>query len=167
MTFTKAELKAYPLLNKIERGLRVVAIDCDYEGLYGTIDEIRYGQDKETENDCILEIIVDFEEPEHGSLEYLYPHLNGTGIGQVIMSEDILGFFFEEAQILAQTADGKAICPDCHKPLEIVRETQYDDIVWTFQNGEYVKENLIGSSDGKRCDQCNAVIDDGETVFAY
>lgn len=108
--FTSAELKQFPLLEKISEGMEVVATNAsEYDGLYGCISEIRYGLDKETENECILEICVDFCVPEHVTdglsendgydamqkyLDEHYPILNGTSISEVIMSEDMLGFQF-------------------------------------------------------------------------
>lgn len=105
--FTDEEKKAYPLIDKIQRNMQVVALEGEsYEGLKGSITEIRYGDQKETENDCILEIVVDFKKPLHGTLEELYPHLNGTGIEQVIMDEGCLGFYFEGETSYPVTAVG-------------------------------------------------------------
>jgi hypothetical protein len=167
--FTKVEEKAYPKLGQIEVGLQVIALkECDYEGLTGRICDIKYGKDKETENETILDIYVDFEEHDYASVESTHPHLNGTGISEVICGEDEVGFKFSEDDTFFTTAEGKAVCPNCYAPLLRVTETQEDDIVWNFENGEYVKENGVGSSNGKRCDQCNGDIDDpNETVFGY
>lgn len=166
ITFSKAELKAYPLLPKIEVGMRGIATEeSDYKGLEGTVSEIRYGDQRETENDTILEIIMDFEEPTHGSLEELYPVLNGTGIEQVIMGEDMMGFYFDGGNP-ALTPEGKIVCPDCYKALDTVTETQYDDITWSFEDGEYRKSNA-GSSDGKKCPECNAYIEAEEDILGY
>lgn len=92
-TFTKVELKAYPLLPQVEAGMEVVALkDSDYEGLFGTIDAVLYGKDKETENDTVLDIVVTFKEEEGRKIDETHPHLNGTSICEVIMGEDELDF---------------------------------------------------------------------------
>lgn len=167
--FTKVETKAYPLIEKITEGMVVIGLkDSDYGGLEGTISEIKYGTDKETENETILDIYIDFEEHEYASIETTHPHLNGTGIGQVICGEDELGFNFDDSSPFYVTADGKVVCPHCYEAMDRVNETQHDDITWTFQNGEYVKENADGSSDGKKCDVCDGFIEDAdEEVFRY
>lgn len=165
--FTKEELKKYPLISQIEIGMRVIANDLSYyKGLKGTITEIRYGNEKETDNDTILEIIVDFEEPQYGSLEHLYPELNGTSIGQVIMDEESLGFYFNGNPI-AQDAKGQIICPDCHKSLNHVSETQFEDIYWNLEDGKWVKSISDGDSNGKRCPYCDARLDDEESILMY
>lgn len=168
--FSAVELKAFPKLALIASGLKVIGLKgSDYEGLEGCISEVKYGTDRETENETVLDIYVDFEEPEYASVETTHPHLNGTSISDVICGEDELGFKFESEEApFYTTADGKAVCPHCYAPLDRVTETQYDDIVWNFENGKYVKENGMGSSDGKRCDQCNGVLEDpNEDVFGY
>ena len=162
--FKKEEIKEYPLLEKIEIGLRVIAINSVYDGLYGTIADIKYDQDKETENESILDIYVNFEEPKNGTLEELYPQLNGTGIDMVIMGEDELGFFFDDAP-LAVSINGKTICPNCYKEIDIVNETQYDDIRWIFKNGKYIKETLMGDTNGKRCGNCDNLLPEDEGQF--
>lgn len=129
--YTQAELIKYPLLTKIMEDMTVVAIDCDYAKLEGVITEIRYGADRETENEGILEIIVDFYIPDEvfTGLEqdsdasdeafnaYVYkhyPHLNGTSIEQVIMSEEILVFYFIE-EGLFRNISGEVIGVDLIK----------------------------------------------------
>jgi hypothetical protein len=167
--FSKAELKAYPLLSKLEVGMRgIFATDDDtsaYKGLEGTVSEIRYGNEKETEKDSILEIVMDFEEPPHGDLEEIFSGINGTGMKQLFLGEDMVGFYFDGGN-LALTLEGKIVCPDCHKALDTVTETQYDDITWSFENGEYHKSNS-GASDGKKCPECNAYIEAEEDILGY
>ena len=61
-----------------------------------------------------------------------------------------------------------AVCPNCYKEIDIVSETQYDDIRWIFKNGKYVKENLAGDTYGKRCGNCyNLLPEDDEQFFMY
>ncbi|PLS19099.1 hypothetical protein CVD28_01445 [Bacillus sp. M6-12] len=167
--FSKVELKAFPKLELITAGTKAIALKgSDYEGLEGVVTEVKYGTDKETENETILDIYVDFEEMPYASIESTHPHLNGTGISEVICGEDELGFKFEEEAPFYTTADGKAVCPHCYVAMERVTETQEDDISWNYVDGQYVKENGMGSSNGKRCDQCDGVLDDpNEEVFAY
>jgi hypothetical protein len=167
--FSKVELKAFPHLESIQSGLAVIALKgSDYEGLKGRISEVKYGADKETENETILDIYVDFEEPEYTSVETTHPHLNGTSISDVICGEDELGFLFQEEDSFHKTADGKAVCPHCFVAMERVTETQHDDISWVFEEGNYVKHSGMGDSNGKRCDQCDGVLDDpNEEVFSY
>lgn len=112
INFTDEELKEFPLLAKIEEGMEVIAMnDSYYVGLKGHICDIKYDEDKETDNEDILDIYVDFEVPTHvtdglseykaydAAQEYLdkyYPELNGTSIGEVIMGEDMLGYKFDQ-----------------------------------------------------------------------
>lgn len=167
--FKKVELKAYPQLEKIQVGMYVVALaNSDYTGLNGVVTEILYGNDKETENDSILDIYVDFQEMDYGSIESTHPHLNGTGIGQVICGEDELGFNIEESIPFFSTADGKIVCPNCYESLSVVRETQSEDITWSFKDGSYVIDGSMGTSDGKKCQTCDGTIEDpDEMVFSY
>lgn len=169
INFSKVELKAFPKLGLIQEGIRVIGLKgSDYEGLEGTIDEFQYGAEKETENETILDIHVDFEEPEFSSVEDTHPHLNGTSISDVICGEDELGFIFEDGAPFYTTSDGKAVCPHCYAPLNRVTETQSEDISWDFTKGYYVKTNGMGDSDGKRCGECDGRLDDpDEEVFRY
>ncbi|MFF2532343.1 hypothetical protein ACFVS2_25875 [Brevibacillus sp. NPDC058079] len=170
--FKMSELKAYPLLPQIEVGMRVLATDeTNYAGLFGSITEIRYGDQKETENDTILEIVVDFEQPENLNLEETNPGLNGTGIDQIIMSEEDLGFKFLSEEFIDYNfymmANRKIVCPNCLYPVERVIEEQYEEITWTFKNGDYEKETGVGRSDGKRCGKCKNLLQDTNEFFAY
>lgn len=166
--FTKAETNAYPFIGEISVGMEVLALkDCDYEGLKGTISEIQYGNDKETENETVLDIHVDFEEHEHAPTEKTHPHLNGTGISGVICGEDELGFKFDYRIPFFQTAEGLAVCPHCHDVLRIVKETQTTGVTWTFKDGQYMKGHVEVQSDGKRCEQCDGLIEDeNQKVFS-
>jgi len=167
ISFKKAELKAYPFLSKLEVGLRGIANDeSNYKGLLGSVSEIRYGDEKETENDCIVEIIMDFEEHDYADVETTNPELNGTGIDQVVMDETDMGFFFDNNP-LAQTLDGKIVCPECHASLNSVSETQYEDLSWSLRDGEWVKNEGAGGSEGKKCPVCDVVLEDSETILAY
>lgn len=101
--YTKEELMAYPLLNKIEVGMSVIALPgSDYEGLEGVISDIYYGDKRETENDTIVDIEVDFKHVV--PVEETHPHLNGTGIDGVMMGEDELAFLIDDSY---QTAKGE------------------------------------------------------------
>lgn len=167
-TFTKVELKAYPLLPQAEAGLEVVALKgSDYEGLFGTIDDVLYGKDKKTENETVLDIIVTFKEEEGRGIAETHPHLNGTSICEVIMGEDELAFFFTDSDKLAQQLDGKYICPSCGVGMSSVTEYQGETIQWDFEDGEYQKSITNGYSDGKKCGECNSKINDEDEVFSY
>ena len=97
-TFKNEELKRFPLLSKITADMEVVALNNNYyEGLEGYIDEIRYGDDRETENDGILEIVVSFIPT--GDLEKTHPQLNNTSVDMVIMAEELLGFKFDDSDV--------------------------------------------------------------------
>jgi hypothetical protein len=148
--FSKVELKAYPKLPLIQKGLDVIGLKgTKHEGMKGKITNVIY-EPNQTKNSSILEIIVDF------------------GDSQSICSEDELGFMFKEDDSFYTTAEGKAVCPSCYVPMDIVTEVQYDDITWRFQDGKYVKENGMGDTDGKRCAQCRARLDDdNDEVFPY
>lgn len=155
--FTKVELKAYPLLPLLETGLRVICLKQEsYEGLKGTITEIRYGNKRETENNSIVEIIVDFDELLHQSVDESHPHLNGTSIGQVVMCEETLGIYFDANP--PRTLDNKIVCESCYESLDMITETQNDHITWNLTDGEWLKTQS-GDSDGKRCHLCDYVFD--------
>ncbi|HDR7922675.1 hypothetical protein [Bacillus paranthracis] len=167
-TFTKVELKAYPLLPQVESGMEVVALkDSDYKGLFGTIDAVLYGKDKETENDTVLDIVVTFKEEEGRKIEETHPHLNGTSICEVIMGEDELGFFFTVSNNLAQQLDGKYVCSACGKGMTSITEHQGETIQWTFEDGDYQKSITNEYSDGKKCGECGCEINDENEVFSY
>ncbi|MDF2879656.1 MAG: hypothetical protein K0R54_213 [Clostridiaceae bacterium] len=163
--FTDEEIKKYPLLSNIEIGQCVLALDNnDYAKLRGVISDIKYGKDKETENEDILDIYVDFEEPEN--LDELYPHLNGTGVDQLIMAEDMLGFYFEAYEVPI-SINNMIVCENCCTEVKIINETQYDDIKWTFENGDYKKENLQGDTAGKTCGNCGERLGNCERILNY
>lgn len=167
--FSKVELKAFPKLELIERGMNVIGLkDSDYEGLKGHISDIKYGTNMESENESILDIYVNFVEMDNVSIDTTHPHLNGTSISEVICGEDELGFMFNSEDPFFTTADEKAVCPHCFEPLVRVTETQTEDICWNFTDGKYVKEDVSGSSNGKSCDTCNGDLEDtNEVVFVY
>lgn len=90
--FKKEEIEKFEGIQDIEVGGFVRANENTvYDGLIGTIIELRYGEEKETDNDSILEIIVDFEEKQN--MDQLYPELNGTSVKSVIMGEDDLHYY--------------------------------------------------------------------------
>jgi hypothetical protein len=151
ITFSKVELKAYPKLPLIQKGLKVIGLKgTKYEGMKGNITNVIYVSDTKAKNSSILDITVDF------------------GDFKTICREDELGFMFEEDDLFYTNAEGKAVCPSCHVPMDIVTEVQYDDITWVFKDGVYVKMNGMGDTDGKRCAQCRARLDDdNDEVFPY
>lgn len=167
--FKENEVSTYPLLEQIKIGLSVIGLQVsDYNGLNGVIKDIKYGQDKETENETILDIYVDFEEPEYSSIEKTHSHLNGTSINQVICGEDELGFLMDEQSGIYLSFEGKAVCPHCFIAMDGVTETQTTDIYWDFKNGKYVKKTGELSSEGKHCVSCNGFIEDFDAkVFIY
>lgn len=167
--FKSTEVSSYPLLEQIKIGLSVTGIEVsDYKGLQGVITDIKYGQDKETENETVLDIYVDFEEPEYSSVEETHPHLNGTSINQVICGEDELGFLMDEHNGIYLSVEGKAVCPHCFIAMDGVNETQTTEICWNFENGKYVKKTGDLSSEGKHCVSCNGYIEDvNEKTFVY
>lgn len=94
--YTKEELEAYPLLNQVQVGMTVIGLPgSDYEGLEGVVTDIYYGENRETENDTIVDIEVDFKNV--CELEETHPHLNGTGIEGVMMGEDELAFLIGDS----------------------------------------------------------------------
>jgi hypothetical protein len=130
--FTEQELEKYPLLDKLEINMDVVAIKTDttdeYTGLFGHITDIIYNKaDMQTEREGnILEITVDFKVPDSvtegvdESIEYdveqswlkeNYSQLNGTSICDVILDETELGFNLSPANGRFYSIDGKYICP--------------------------------------------------------
>ena len=84
----------------IRPGMRVRAVDDDYEGLVGLVVDIRDGEDKETENET-PDIYVDFDIPESAeevaALERRFSALYGEPkkveelpLDLVIMAPDML-----------------------------------------------------------------------------
>lgn len=87
-------------IEKFTIGTQVLCIQEDYEGLIGSIDEVRSGEDKESENEGLYDIYVDFEEVE--GMNQKYPHLNGTGVGGLIMD-------IEDLAIVENVIEGTAV----------------------------------------------------------
>lgn len=159
MKFKAEELAQYPLLSKIEVGQSVIALpDSDYNGLAGVITEILYGEERETENETILDIVVDFEEVE--PLEKTHPHLNGTGIGNVFMGEDELVFAFDHYNQYV-SAKGQLYCKECEELKLRVNKHHAKSESWTWgDNGqEYGNEQ---SSSYLSFDDCGHEVYDVE-----
>lgn len=159
------------ILNYIT-GRKVIGLKgTDYEGLVGAVERVL--EQGETEQPFEIGIVVTFEEPEHSTVEYTHPHLNGTSIEEVIfIDEDIqkeLAFYEEEDDEFSYTLDGKAVCPNCYRPIELVFETQYTDLSWKWnaEEKQYIKSHDTGDSDGKKCPDCDGRIEDEQEVFAY
>lgn len=157
-------------IHGIKIGMKVLALKgTDYAGLQGYITEIRKGSEKETENTPnTLDIYVDFEEMKFAD-DVTHPHLKGTSIHQVIMDENELAFYLNELEkdVYPISIEGMYVCLNCFTPLDYVTETQYDDLVWTWDEGFYTKGNS-GGSEGKRCPYCNVYIEDfQEKMFPY
>lgn len=152
VNYTQEELNEYPLLPKIEVGMAVVALpDSDYEGLGGVVTDILYGEARETENETILDIVVDFEE--HAPLEKTHPHLNGTGIGGVMMGEDELAFVFDvEGTYL--TAKGQLYCDECSELKTKIVEEKTETSTWVWTDKGYVQtvEHGVGLKHFKGCE---------------
>lgn len=163
-------------IDNIHIGMKVFALDTDYKGLEGWIIDVKEGEEKETENESILDIYVAFEETY--DLEKTHPHLYDTwsfpnevippALDCVIMAEDMLAYYQEEEDELPITLAGLYVCNNCDEILDHVFETQYDDITWNFEDGRYIKYNGSGETEGKRCPYCNIRInDDEEKMFPY
>lgn len=158
ITFKNEELKKYPLLAKLEEGIEVIALKgSPYEGLEGEIIELNYNsEDRVTENECIIEIVVDFGEPTAQDRATKYAHLNGTSVESVVMSEDgEIAFMFEECNGY-QLLTGQLVCAWCLEPVSSVEETQYDYIGWDWdpEKMEYIKREPSGDTDFKKCTNC-------------
>lgn len=151
LNYTQEELNQYPLLPKIEVGMTVVALpDSDYEGLGGVITDILYGETRETENETILDIVVDFEE--YAPIEKTHPHLNGTGISGVMMGEDELAFAFDVENTYL-TAKGQLYCNECSELKTTVVQTIEEDHRWEWTGEKY--EHSVSYGDGyKTFDDC-------------
>ena len=167
INFKEEEVKKYPLLTQLQKGLSVFALNNnDYGKLRGEIVELHYGEDRETENECVLEIVVDFEEPSALARKTVYANLNGTSVEMVIMAEDEIAVCFNGVDY--QLLTGQLACENCCKPIERVEETQneYIEWVWNPETQEYVKENSGGDTEGRRCSECAYRIE-GEEVLSY
>ncbi|BCO16097.1 hypothetical protein_gp044 [Bacillus phage vB_BceM_WH1] len=142
--FTDDELFKYPYLNFISVGGEVIALkDSMYDGLKGVIEEVRYGEERETENDCILDIVVTYHATDE-EVAISHPQLNGTSICEVIMGEDELGFLIEAINRDSYlTAAGVPVCPTCLEGIDEV-------IVQTIQTQKYksYKGHLLKQPEG-------------------
>jgi hypothetical protein len=151
-------------LEKLKEGLKVIGLkDTKYEGLKGRITKLL-----KSNNDANLDIEVNFEESPYAPIEYTHPHLKDTNISQIICGIQELGFMFKENSPFYMTIEGKAVCPSCYIPMDIVTEIQHEEITWIFKNGEYIKEDSAKDSEGKRCSKCDARLDDfNDEIFPY
>lgn len=159
MNFKAEELAQYPLLSKIEVGQSVIALpESDYKGISGVITEILYGESRETENETILDIVVDFDTDL--PLEDTHPHLNGTGIGNVFMGEDELAFAFDHYNQYV-SAKGQLYCKECEELKLRVNKHHAKSESWTWgENGqEYGNEQ---SSSYMSFDDCGHEVYDVE-----
>lgn len=163
-------------INEIHVGMKVLAIDSGFKGLEGEIIDIKKGDEKETDNDSILDIYVAFDEPYN--LKETHAHLFDTwsfpdevippSLDSVIMAEDMLAYYQYDEDELPITLEGQYVCIDCITPLDYVTEIQHDFIEWRFKDGEYIKYDDDGGTDYKRCPYCNIRIDDDNmTMFPY
>lgn len=135
MTFTKEELNQYPLLSQIQVGMDVIALpDSDYNGLTGVITDILYGETRETENETIVDIVVDFND--EGPLEKTHPHLNGTGVGGVMMGEDELVFDLNNNGVFV-SGKGQLYCEDCSELKTEVVQTSQSEHHWEWTGEKY------------------------------
>lgn len=167
ITFTAEDLKQYPLLMQLKEGQRVLAIaSSDYGQLLGDIIEIRYGNDKETENECIVEIIVDFDEPDAYLRTTKYAVLNGTSVEEVIMDEAEIAVCINGTDY--QLLTGQLVCEWCANPIIRATETQQCYISWTWDpdKNEYIKEDEGGDTNHKRCSQCDSRLE-AENILIY
>lgn len=163
ITFKKEELDKYPLLEKLDVGIDVVALSgSPYAELKGEIVDLNYvEEDRVTENDCIIEIIVDFYEPSVSDRNTKYSSLNETSLQDVVMSEDgEVAFCFDQSTGY-QLLTGQLVCEWCLEPLKNVTETQYDYIGWDWnpEKMSYVKAEPDGDTNHKRCGNCNGRIE--------
>lgn len=149
MNYTQEELNQYPLLSKIEIGMEVIALpDSDYNGLGGVITDILYGDKRETENETIVDIVVDFEE--FAPVEKTHPHLNGTGISGVMMGEDELAFHIDGAYM---SGKGQLYCEECSELKATVLQTREEDHRWEW-TGENYEHSVSHGGGYKKFDDC-------------
>lgn len=144
ISFTSEELKDFPLLDKIQVGMNVIALpESSYEGLGGVVTDILYGENRETENETILDIVVDFEE--FAPLHKTHPHLNGTGIDNVFMGEDELAFYIDNTFV---SAKGQLYCEECHELKDKVVQYSEEEHAWTWTGDKY--EYSVSHSEGDK-----------------
>jgi len=158
-SFTQEELKQYPFLDKIEVGMNVVALpESSYEGLGGVITDILYGENRETENETILDIVVDFEA--FSPLETTHPHLNGTGIEDVFMGEDELAFYIDSKFV---SAKGQLYCEECSELKDKIVQFSEEAHAWTWTGDKY-EYSVSHSGSYKQFDDCGHNV---EGAFEY
>lgn len=108
------EMIKHPYLPFVQPGDSVIALKgTDYEGLMGYVEEVRYGDAKETETDCLVEIVVTYNDSDE-DVAISHPHLNGTSICEVVMNEGELGFYWpDKDDQFFLTDKGRMVCPHC------------------------------------------------------
>lgn len=164
--FSKEILEALPLVKNVEIGMGVVANETsDFGGLEGTLSSIRFGAERETDNEGILEIIVDFNEHDYMNLSISNPNVHVSNLEQAIMNEEMLGFKFKNSSTV-QTLDGRIVCQSCFASLDCVTETQFEDISWSLVDGVW-KKSVSEDSEGKRCPQCENSLEIEEAILPY
>lgn len=162
MTFTKEELNQYPLLSQIQVGMDVIALpDSDYNGLTGVITDIHYGETRQTENETIVDIEVDFND--EGSLEETHPHLNGTGVGGVMMGEDELVFDLKNNGVFV-SGKGQLYCEDCSEIKTEVVQTSHSERSWEW-TGEKYEYNVSRNGSYKNFEDCGHEVYGAEYVL--
>lgn len=163
MTFTKEELNQYPLLSQIQVGMDVIALpDSDYNGLTGVITDILYGETRETENETIVDIVVDFND--EGPLEKTHPHLNGTGVGGVMMGEDELAFDLNNNGVFV-SGKGQLYCEDCSELKTAVVQTSQSERRWEW-TGEKYEYNVSQNGSNKSFEDCGHEVYGAESVLS-
>lgn len=162
MTFTKEELNQYPLLSQIQVGMDVIALpDSDYNGLTGVITDILYGETRQTENETIVDIEVDFND--EGPLEETHPHLNGTGVGGVMMGEDELVFDLNNNGVFV-SGKGQLYCEDCSELKTAVVQTSQSEHHWEW-TGEKYEYNVSQNGSYKSFKDCGHEVYGAEYVL--
>lgn len=122
--FKVEELKVYPYLEKLHIGQSVIALEGDiFEGMKGEIVGINYNkEDRETENESVVEIVVSFDERDFTQLRFKknfeahYETMEDVSIDYVVMDEETIGIL-DMCGLNYKTLKGESVCMDCGKVL--------------------------------------------------
>lgn len=98
-SYEENAMQQAPILPLIQHKTPVFILAGDYKGLRGSVDEIRFGYEIESESNPrpLAEIVIDLDEVE--DMDKHYPHLNGTSVSSLL-------FDAADTEVAYQVANG-------------------------------------------------------------